>query len=183
MMKVVVIMGATGTGKSKLSIDLSKQFPNVFEIINSDKIQLYKGLDITTNKLPLSDQHGIPHHLLGVFEQNHQNELSPFKFRTLAEGLISDITSRKKIPILVGGSNSFVHALLVEDFNLAKNIFDDENEEEKDENYSYKLRYNCCFLWLDVSFMVLSQYLSNRVDDMLNAGNDLIYPSQLVSTL
>ncbi|KAI5659102.1 hypothetical protein M9H77_27895 [Catharanthus roseus] len=66
--KVIIIMGATGTGKSRLSIDLATRFPS--EIINSDKIQVYKGLDIVTNKVPISERLGVPHHLLGQVEQD-----------------------------------------------------------------------------------------------------------------
>ncbi|RYR71895.1 hypothetical protein Ahy_A02g006103 isoform A [Arachis hypogaea] len=79
-------MGATGAGKSKLSVDLATCFPS--EIINSDKIQVYEGLDIVTNKISKEEQKGVPHHLLGT--QNVQkrvdqmylngmvNELRPF---------------------------------------------------------------------------------------------------------
>lgn len=52
--KIVVILGATGTGKSRLAIDLASHFP--IEIINADSMQVYRGLDILTNKVPLSDQ-------------------------------------------------------------------------------------------------------------------------------
>ncbi|KAH0756745.1 hypothetical protein KY290_020238 [Solanum tuberosum] len=61
--KVVFVMGATGTGKSRLSIDLAIHFQG--EIINSDKMQVYKGLDIITNKITDIEKQGIPHHLLG----------------------------------------------------------------------------------------------------------------------
>ncbi|CAK9323455.1 unnamed protein product [Citrullus colocynthis] len=61
----LVMMGPTGSGKSRLSIDLATHFPNS-EIINSDKIQLHQGLDILTNKITPQDQRGIPHHLLGI---------------------------------------------------------------------------------------------------------------------
>ena len=64
--KVVFIMGSTGSGKTKLSIELGSLFPS--EIINADKIQVYKGLDIITNKIPESERRGIPHHLLGIIE-------------------------------------------------------------------------------------------------------------------
>ena len=57
-------MGATGTGKMKLSIDISKVIDG--EVINADKMQIYAGLDITTNKIRSNDQGGIPHHLIGV---------------------------------------------------------------------------------------------------------------------
>ncbi|KAJ1428784.1 P-loop containing nucleoside triphosphate hydrolase [Sesbania bispinosa] len=58
-------MGATGTGKTKLAIDVAKHFQPA-EIVNSDKIQVYKGLDITTNKVTEEECAGVPHHLLGA---------------------------------------------------------------------------------------------------------------------
>ncbi|XP_011102054.1 adenylate isopentenyltransferase 5, chloroplastic-like [Sesamum indicum] len=64
--KVVVVLGATGTGKSRLAIDLATRFGA--EVINSDKIQVYKGLDIVTNKVSNEECHGVPHHLLGIID-------------------------------------------------------------------------------------------------------------------
>jgi len=63
--KVVFVMGATGTGKSRLSIDLAIHFQG--EIINSDKMQVYKGLDIVTNKITHTEKQGVKHHLLGIY--------------------------------------------------------------------------------------------------------------------
>ncbi|KAK7280470.1 hypothetical protein RJT34_25534 [Clitoria ternatea] len=161
--KVVVIMGATGSGKSRLSIDLATLFP-FSEIINSDKMQVYKGLDITTNKIPLHQRRGVPHHLLGDVDPS-LGDFSPADFRRRASHLISDITSRNNLPILVGGSNSFVHALLARNFNPKINVFDDVAASPSSE-----LMYKCCFLWVHISFPVLSVYLLKRVDDMLDSG-------------
>ncbi|CBI27009.3 unnamed protein product, partial [Vitis vinifera] len=159
--KVVVIMGATGTGKSKLSIDLATRFPA--EIINSDKIQIYSGLDITTNKIQMHERQGVPHHLLGDFDSSHA-EITPSQFRSVAAAAISDISSRRKLPVLAGGSNSFIHALLVDRFDSESDPFNGSD------SVSTELRYRCCFLWVDVSFAVLSDYLSKRVDEMLGSG-------------
>ncbi|GFP85355.1 adenylate isopentenyltransferase, partial [Phtheirospermum japonicum] len=151
--KVVVILGPTGCGKTKLSIDLaSKAFPSS-EIINSDKIQVYRGLDITTNKVPLPDRQNVPHHLLGEFDSSESHpEFTPSDFRSSASETVSDIISRDKLPFVAGGSNSFVYALL------------------SDSAFCRELRYECCFLWVDVSLPVLNQYIIKRVDDMLDAG-------------
>jgi len=64
MLSPVVILGATGTGKTKLSIDVCKAIGG--EAVNTDKMQIYAGLNIATNKVNLSNQHGIPHHLIGT---------------------------------------------------------------------------------------------------------------------
>lgn len=153
--KILVIMGATGTGKSQLSIDLSLHFPS--EIINADKIQVYRGLDITTNKTPLPDRRGVPHHLLGHFDPS-LGEISPLHFRSLASSKITGVHSRLNLPIVVGGSNSFIHALVSDRCELGFGCGPAE------------FRYRCCFLWVDVSSDVLSEYLSRRVDDMLDMG-------------
>ncbi|KAL8161326.1 hypothetical protein V2J09_012815 [Rumex salicifolius] len=154
-------MGATGAGKSRLSIDLATRFP--FEIINSDKIQIYKGLDITTNKIPFPDRAGVPHHLLGDFDSS-AGDVSPSKYRLHGASVISQIVSRRRHPLLVGGSNSFVYALLSDRFDS------DSDPLEGLSQVSSELRYRCCFLWVDVSLPVLNEYLVKRVDEMLDSG-------------
>ncbi|CAN8269031.1 unnamed protein product [Cochlearia groenlandica] len=160
--KVVVIMGATGTGKSRLSIDIATRFSG--EIINSDKMQVYNGLEIATNQITMHERRGVPHHLLGELPTD-DFELTAAEFRSLASRSISEIASRGKLPVIAGGSNSFVHALLVDRYNPETNPFDDNES-----LISSKLRYDCCFLWVDVSVSVLFHYLSKRVDQMLESG-------------
>ncbi|OAY31328.1 adenylate isopentenyltransferase [Manihot esculenta] len=160
--KILVIMGATGCGKSKLSIDLATRFQA--EIINSDKMQVYKGLDITTNKIPIHERNGVAHHLLGVFDPL-DGEVSASEFRLTAGLAISDILSRQKLPMVVGGSNSFIHALVVDRFNPDLDVFGGASNP-----VSTQLRYNCCFVWVDVSLPVLEDYLCYRVDEMLESG-------------
>ncbi|KAK4423560.1 Adenylate isopentenyltransferase [Sesamum alatum] len=164
--KIVVIMGPTGCGKSKLSVDLASRFFPSSEIINSDKIQVYRGLDITTNKIPFPDRKNVPHHLLGEIESS---EFSPSDFRSSASLTISQILSRRKIPFIVGGSNSFIYALLAKKFNPEIDVFSESNS-ETDSVFCKELRYSCCFIWVDVSPPVLNQYLVKRVDDMLESG-------------
>ncbi|CAJ1969211.1 unnamed protein product [Sphenostylis stenocarpa] len=146
--KVVVVMGATGTGKSRLSIDLATCFPS--EIINSDKIQVYQGLDIVTNKIPEEDQRGVPHHLLGTINPNL--DFTHSDFIETSSSAIDTITSRQKLPIIVGGSNSYLEALI--DYA----------------DYKFRSRYDFLCLWVDVAMPVLQSYVAERVDDMLRNG-------------
>ncbi|KAJ0256226.1 Adenylate isopentenyltransferase 1 [Hirschfeldia incana] len=159
--KTVVILGATGAGKSRLSVDLANRFPSS-EIINSDKIQVYKGLEITTNQITIPDRRGVPHHLLGYLP-SEDGELNAGEFRVAASNAVFDITSRKKLPIIAGGSNTFVHALLAERFDPRTDPFGSGS-------ISRELRYNCCFIWVDVSETVLFEYLLRRVDEMMGSG-------------
>lgn len=166
--KLIVILGATGAGKSRLSVDLATRFPSS-EIINSDKIQVYSGLDITTNKIPIPDRRGVPHHLLGCFRHDRV-DFTPSMFRSIASSLVSAVHSRRGVPILVGGSNSFVHALVSSGsrFDPMGNVFNGGAAEGP--CLSGELRYDCCFLWVDVSLPVLEEYLDRRVDEMLEQG-------------
>lgn len=146
--KVVVIMGATGTGKSKLAIELATQFPPA-EIVNSDKMQVYEGLNITTNKVTEEERRGVPHHLLGTVNPNTSFTAQDFCDQaTLAVG---SILGRDGLPIIAGGSNSFLDALV-------------------NHHTEFRLRYDCCFLWVDVSLPVLHSSLSARVDRMIHSG-------------
>ncbi|OIW06752.1 hypothetical protein TanjilG_11477 [Lupinus angustifolius] len=146
--KVVLVMGATGTGKSRLSIDLATYFPS--EIINSDKIQVYEGLDIVTNKISKEQQRGVPHHLLGTHKPNTEFTATDFCDMSLAS--IESITSRKRVPIIVGGSNSYLEALI------------------DDDDYRFRSRYDLCCLWMDVSIPTLHSYVAKRVDQMFEHG-------------
>ncbi|XP_010927008.1 adenylate isopentenyltransferase [Elaeis guineensis] len=161
---VVVVMGATGTGKSKLSIDLATRFPS--EVVNSDKIQVYRGLDITTNKIPLADRCGVPHHLLGELDPA-VGELPALKFRSLAASAIERIAARRRLPVVAGGSNSFIHALLAARHDPLVDPFaaGDSRRGRRE-----RLRYRCCFLWVDVEPKVLAEYLDLRVEEMVAAG-------------
>ncbi|XP_071716389.1 adenylate isopentenyltransferase 3, chloroplastic-like [Rutidosis leptorrhynchoides] len=146
--KVIVVVGATGTGKSRLSIDLATRYPA--EIINSDKMQVYEGLDIVTNKISNEECEGVPHHLLGIVDS--KAEFTARNFVTTASLAMKSIVGRGKLPIIAGGSNSFIEALI------------------DDKNYEFRSRYDVCFLWVDVAMPVLHRFVSDRVDRMVEAG-------------
>ncbi|XP_057765734.1 adenylate isopentenyltransferase-like [Salvia miltiorrhiza] len=164
--KIVVVMGPTGCGKTKLSIDLISRFFPSSEIINSDKIQVYRGLDITTNKIPLPDRRNVRHHLLGDFDPSDSHpEFTPSDFRSAASQAVSQILARRRIPFIVGGSNSLIYALLANKFNPDCDVFT-----QADSAFCKEQRYECCFIYVDVALPVLNQYLIKRVDDMLESG-------------
>ncbi|KAL4302219.1 hypothetical protein GQ457_10G022140 [Hibiscus cannabinus] len=156
-------MGATGAGKSRLSIDLSAHLPRP-QIINSDKMQLYNGLDITTNKIPPDERKGVRHFLLGDFD-SIDADVEPSQYRSTAAFNVAEIASRGDLPVVVGGSNSFIHALLVDTFDPEVDVFAAGSG-----SVSHVLRYDCCFIWVDVVWSVLRDYLCRRVDEMLDSG-------------
>ncbi|MQL76831.1 hypothetical protein Taro_009240 [Colocasia esculenta] len=106
--KVVVVMGATGSGKSRLAIDLAAYFP--LEVVNADSMQVYRGLDVLTNKVPLDDRRGVPHHLLGSVDASV--DFTSRDFRDHAIPIIEDISSRGCLPVIVGGTNYYIQALV-----------------------------------------------------------------------
>ncbi|KAI1312956.1 IPP transferase-domain-containing protein [Xylaria venustula] len=109
---LITIIGTTGTGKSDLAVDLALRYDG--EIINADAMQMYKGLPVITNQISVEEQRGVPHHLL-----SHSDPLEPTWTNGLfvreAQRLIKEIRSRGKLPIVVGGTHYYVHALLFDD--------------------------------------------------------------------
>ncbi len=106
--KLLVICGPTATGKSDLAVEIAKAFDG--EIISADSRQVYTGLDIGSGKITKKEMCGIPHHLLDVADP--KDIFSVEKYKNLAEKAIADITSRKKLPILCGGTGFYIHYVI-----------------------------------------------------------------------
>ena len=118
MPALVVIVGATGTGKSELSLELAdglRRAGHDAEIVNADAMQLYRGMDVGTAKVPLNERRGIRHHMLDVLDP--ADEASVADYQTDARAAIENIESRGAVPILVGGSGLYVSAV-VQDFRF-----------------------------------------------------------------
>ncbi|KAL1637718.1 tRNA dimethylallyltransferase, mitochondrial [Diplodia intermedia] len=109
---VLAVIGATGTGKSQLAVELACRFNG--EIINSDAMQLYEGLPVITNKITQEEMKGVPHHLLGTITHD-EDTWTVTKFVQKALGVIDDIHSRGKLPIIAGGTHYYIQALLFKD--------------------------------------------------------------------
>ncbi|GLD91797.1 hypothetical protein PINS_up000330 [Pythium insidiosum] len=106
--KVLVIVGTTGAGKTKLSIDLAKAVGG--EIINSDAMQMYRGLDIATAKVTEQEKDGVPHHLLDIVDPSGRCDVLEFKRRALHT--IDEILARGNVPIIVGGTMYYTQSIL-----------------------------------------------------------------------
>lgn len=107
------IVGATGTGKSDLALRLAAELRargNPAEIVNADAMQLYRGMDIGTAKLPLEERRGIPHHLFDVREVT--DEAAVAWYQPLARDVIAGIHARGGDAILVGGSGLYVSSVI-----------------------------------------------------------------------
>jgi tRNA dimethylallyltransferase len=107
-LKVIAIVGPTAVGKTALSLDIAEKFSA--EIINADAMQIYKGMDIGTAKLPLSQRRGIVHHQIDVLDPMDEANVSQYQKQT--REIINDLLNRKVQPMLVGGSGLYVNSVL-----------------------------------------------------------------------
>jgi len=105
---LVILCGPTGVGKSRAAIALAGRVDG--EIVNADSMQVYRGFDIGTDKVPAGDRRGIPHHLLDIAEATTQFTAADFVREALAAA--RGIIERNRIPIVVGGTGLYLKALL-----------------------------------------------------------------------
>ena len=129
---VIVITGPTATGKTDLGIYLAHKLDG--EIINADSTQIYKGLDIATNKV--QDTEGVVHHLFN--EKDLREDYSVFDYQKDARKAIDDILSRGKVPILVGGTGLYINATLY-DYKFEDKANDEYEGVSNDELYKMLL--------------------------------------------
>ncbi|MFA6647104.1 MAG: isopentenyl transferase family protein, partial [Candidatus Izemoplasmatales bacterium] len=108
MIDLLMIVGPTAVGKTKLSIELAKKFNG--EIINSDSMQFYRGLDIGTAKVKQSETSGVKHHLLDILEPTE--EFSVAEYQSLVRTKIEEIKKNNKLPIVVGGSGLYLSSII-----------------------------------------------------------------------
>jgi tRNA dimethylallyltransferase len=114
---VVCILGQTGAGKSKLAVELALAVDG--EVVNCDAMQVYEGLPIATAQIPEQEQRGVPHHMLGVVHPSSARGadtedagITVREFRDMALPIVEDVLARGKVPLLVGGSDYYLRALV-----------------------------------------------------------------------
>jgi tRNA dimethylallyltransferase len=105
---IVAVVGATAAGKSGLSLDLAERLDG--EVVNTDAMQVYRGMDIGTAKLPIDQRRGIPHHLLDLLDVTEP--LTVAEFQGWARDAVAGIRARGRTPVLVGGSALYTRAVL-----------------------------------------------------------------------
>jgi tRNA dimethylallyltransferase len=105
---LIVILGPTASGKTKISVDLAEKIGG--EIISGDSMQVYRGMNIGTAKIKPDETKGIPHYLIDIM--NPDEPFSVAEFKKLAHEKIQHITSKDKIPFLVGGTGLYIQSVI-----------------------------------------------------------------------
>ncbi|MGH3523000.1 MAG: tRNA (adenosine(37)-N6)-dimethylallyltransferase MiaA [Mycobacterium sp.] len=107
-MRPIAIVGPTGTGKSQLALEVAQRLGA--EIVNADAMQLYRGMDIGTAKLPVAERRGIPHHQLDVLDVTETASVARYQQAAAAD--VEAIAARGAAPVIVGGSMLYIQSLL-----------------------------------------------------------------------
>jgi tRNA dimethylallyltransferase len=105
---IVAVVGATAAGKTGLSLDLAERLGG--DVVNTDAMQVYRGMDIGTAKLPDADRRGVPHHLLDLLDVTEPLTVAEFQGRARRE--VASIRDLGRTPVLVGGSALYTRAVL-----------------------------------------------------------------------
>ncbi|NKS63960.1 tRNA (adenosine(37)-N6)-dimethylallyltransferase MiaA [Rhodococcus hoagii] len=106
----IAVVGPTATGKSDLGLDLAERLGG--EIVNIDAMQLYRGMDVGTAKLTVTERRGIPHHQLDVLDVTETATVARYQESAVRD--VEDIRARGAVPVIVGGSMMYVQSLLDE---------------------------------------------------------------------
>src|SRR3954465_15813064 len=104
----MAVVGPTAAGKTELSLDLAERLGG--EVVNTDAMQVYRGMDIGTAKLPPEERRGIPHRLLALLDVREPATVA--EFQALARAVVEDCRGRGVAPVLVGGSALYTRAVL-----------------------------------------------------------------------
>ena len=129
---IICIVGPTGVGKTKLSIELAKKLNG--EIINADSTQVYKYLDIATAKIKEEEKEGIPHHLFDI--KNIDEDYTVYNYQLDSRKVIEDIIKRGKTPIIVGGTGLYIKASLYDYKFTEENVKTDYSKYSNIELYN-----------------------------------------------
>ena len=105
---LLAVVGPTASGKTAVGAALAEEYGG--EVVSADSMQIYKGLDIASAKPTVSEMRGIPHHLIGIVDMDA--EFSVADYTAAAKERISEISARKKLPVLVGGTGLYVNSLI-----------------------------------------------------------------------
>lgn len=149
---IYAIVGPTGVGKTKLSIELAKRIDA--EIINCDSMQVYKELNIGVAKIKESEKEGIVHHLFDIVSVD--DEFNAFLYQKEGRKVLDDLISKNKNVVIVGGTGLYLKSLLYD------YTFNSDNGNKK--IYDFKL------IALTRNRNILYDSINNRVDVMIDEG-------------
>ena len=135
MQPIIVIIGPTGVGKTKLSIELAKKLNA--EIINGDSVAVYKRLNIGSAKPTLEEQQAVPHHLIDI--KSSEEEYSVYDYQQDVRKKIAEITGRGKRVIIVGGTGLYIKAALY-NYVFTKGTTNNNYDELTNEEILEKIR-------------------------------------------
>src|SRR5213592_3388576 len=105
--RILAILGPTATGKSALALTIAERYDG--EIINCDSTAVYRGFDIGTDKIPLTERRGIPHHLIDIVDPT--DEYTAAQYARDAAAAIREIHAKRRLPLIVGGTGVYYRAL------------------------------------------------------------------------
>lgn len=151
MGKIIVIVGPTGVGKTKMSILLAKYYNGI--VINADSMQVYKGLDIGTSKVTEKEKENVEHYLFDIKEVTE--EYNAFNYQVDLRNLLNKYQDRNII--IVGGTGLYIKAGLY-DYDFRENLGKDN------------LLYDVKFIGLTLDRELLYERINKRVDEMINNG-------------
>ena len=177
MQPIIVIVGPTGVGKTKLSIELAKKLDA--EIINGDSVSIYKELDIGSAKPTLEERDGIPHHLIDI--KDVCEEYSVFDYQKDVRKLIDEISSRNKRIIIVGGTGLYIKAALY-DYNFTEGTTNNQYEDLSNEEILEKIKeYNVELPNINnrIRLVRLLNKLENN-EEITNNKDKLLYPVKVI---
>ncbi|XEC92603.1 tRNA (adenosine(37)-N6)-dimethylallyltransferase MiaA [Paenibacillus tarimensis] len=123
--RLLVLVGPTAVGKTAYSLEIAKAWNA--EIISGDSMQVYRGMDVGTAKIPQEERQGIPHHLIDVCEPGHPFSVAEFQDR--CRSLIDEITGRGNLPFIVGGTGLYVESVCY-DYQFSESGSDESYREE-----------------------------------------------------
>lgn len=127
MKSLIAIVGNTGVGKSQLAVEIARRLNG--EIVNADVMQMYRGLDVITNKHPPAERQGVPHHFMSFLDWNSQYTVQDFESEV--PPLVDRLTSEGKLPILVGGTHYYIQSLLAREATTTERVRDLSDEERQ----------------------------------------------------
>ena len=180
MEDIIVIVGPTGVGKTKLSIELAKRLDA--EIINGDSVAIYKDLDIGSAKPTIEECEGIPHHLIDIKEVTE--DYSVYDYQIDCRKAIEDITSRGKRVIIVGGTGLYIKAALY-DYKFTKGTTNKQYEDLTNEEILDKISKYDLYLSsrLEVNNRQRLVRILNKLENkevFTNNKDKLLYPIKVI---